>query len=121
MSHLTFTRPFQPFFEYLSAGAMSRERQFMADIAATGLPLLSYLVSSYRRWLELGLGDLPSNPVGYFINLALQTFARADVRAPTPYTLEGLELVYGAVSRQTFFSPAGRLPPEHVGVRPSVH
>ncbi|KAI5917893.1 hypothetical protein F4810DRAFT_627987 [Camillea tinctor] len=115
------------YIQYLASGLnlafLSRNSDrhlIIAAAAVAGLPLAVYLVSSYRSWLDLHAGGLPANPVGYFFNLALQLFARRDIRAPAPYTLENLEVVYGAVSRRSFLEPSGTFPAERVGSRPIV-
>ncbi|KAI0472204.1 hypothetical protein GGR56DRAFT_112592 [Xylariaceae sp. FL0804] len=110
--------PVQQMLDLLNGVPLPRDRPFTVATAVAGVPLVAYLVSSYRGWLALGRGGLPANPLGYAINLVLQVVARRDVRAPAPYTLEELEPTYGAVARQSFFTPSP--PPERDGGRPTV-
>ncbi|KAK7962505.1 uncharacterized protein PG986_003330 [Apiospora aurea] len=85
--------------------------------------LLSHANHRYREWLELGPGGVPYNVKGWLMNLLARPFARFDVRAVAPYTMEDQKPLYGDLGHVSFFgngdgSPP--LPPLRSGARPDV-
>ncbi|KAK8104069.1 uncharacterized protein PG998_011102 [Apiospora kogelbergensis] len=114
----------------LDSISLPRDRRVLAGVGAVSLgvvPLLSYAIYSYRRWLELGPGGVPYDVRGWLANVVARPFARFDLRAIAPYTVEDTEPMYGGSLRHgSFFSKvAGEdglppLPPARPGARPDV-
>ncbi|KAF7537647.1 hypothetical protein G7054_g3518 [Neopestalotiopsis clavispora] len=106
-----------------------RSRVVHLAIAAsltTGIPLLlSHWLSTYRDWLALGRGGLPTNPLGWLAQAILgATIARSDHRtaSATPWTLYAeTEAVWGEAGRASYLlrSSSSSLPlPRRAGPRP---
>ncbi|KAK8016184.1 hypothetical protein PG993_014373 [Apiospora rasikravindrae] len=111
----------------LSFGSpLARDRQILTGLAVVSLgvaPLLSYAIHSYHRWLELGPGGVPYNVKGWLMNLLARPFARFDVRAVAPYTMEDQKPLYGDLGHVSFFGNGDDAPPPpplRSGTRPDV-
>lgn len=115
----TFT---QQIFNRLGLDRLPWDRQlytYLALLAVSGTPIISYWITNYRNWLALGRGGIPSNPLGWLIQACLHPISRSDLRAPAPWTLEETESVWGEAGRKSFFT-GSQLPLRRAGARPQV-
>ncbi|KAK6820765.1 hypothetical protein PG987_015165 [Apiospora arundinis] len=114
----------------LGASPLTRDRRILTGVIAVSLgvaPILSYAIYSYRRWLELGPGGVPYDVRGYLANVIARPFARFDLRAVAPYTMEETRPLYGDLGHVSFFAHGKdgggdlpQLPPRRNGERPDV-
>jgi hypothetical protein len=111
----------QSFFSSIKMKSFTENKQLLTGLAVAlgAFPLLSYSISCYRGWLELGQGGLPRNVAGWLVNVAMHLVARLDTRTPVPYTLEGTKALWGSAGNASYFDDK-LPPPPRAGERPDV-